>query len=120
MLKHTHLLFVAVVIIVFIARVFMAQYKPEMLQHKSQKILPHVLATLLLLTGIGLVFQGDWLSGNYGWIVAKVLAMFGFIGMGMVAIKAQGENRWYAFAGAMLFVVYIIKVAITKQAFFFI
>lgn len=119
MLKHTHLLFVAIVVIVFIARVLIAQFKPELLAAKWMKIAPHVLATVLLLTGVGLVFEGNWLAGDYGWIVAKLIAMFAFIGLGMVAIRAQGDNRWYAFAGALIMVVYIVKVAITKQAFFF-
>ncbi len=119
MLKHIHLFFVAIVVIVFIGRVLIAQFKPELLAHKAMKIVPHILASLLLLTGIALVFQGNWLSGDYGWIVAKLLAMFGFIGLGMVTIREQGERRWYAFAGSLLMVFYIVKVAITKQAFFF-
>jgi hypothetical protein len=58
MLKHLHLLFVALVTVVFLGRVYLAQTKPELLENKWFKIAPHALAGLLLLTGIGLVFQG--------------------------------------------------------------
>ncbi len=119
MLKHLHLLFVAVVIILFVIRVFLAQYKPELLANKWLKIAPHALAGLLLLSGIALVFEGNWLAGEYGWIIAKLLGMFGFIALGLVTIRSQGDKRWYAFAGALLVLIYIIRVAFTKQAFFF-
>jgi uncharacterized membrane protein SirB2 len=80
---------------------------------------PHALASLLLLSGIGLVFEGNWLAGDYAWIVAKLIGMLVFIGLGILAIKQQGDNRWYAFGGAIITIVYIVKVAITKQAFFY-
>lgn len=117
MLKHIHLLFVAVVVIVFIGRVLIAEFKPELLAHKYMKIAPHVLAGILLLSGIGLVFEGAWLSRDFAWIVAKLLAMFAFIGLGIVTIKSHGDKRWYAFAGSLLIVFYIVKVAFTKQVF---
>ena len=119
MLKHIHLLMVALVTILFVGRVLLAKFKPELLENKWLKLAPHALAGLLLLTGIGLVFEGNWLATEYGWIIAKLLAMFAFIGLGIVTLRAQGDNRWYAFAGALLVLMYIIRVAFTKQAFFF-
>jgi len=119
MLKHFHLLFVALVVITFFGRVYLAQFKPELLANKWIKISPHILASLLLLTGIGLVFQGNWLAGDYGWIVVKLLLMFGFIGLGILTMKEQGEKRWYAFAGALFCLVYIVKIAVTKHVAFF-
>ena len=118
MLKHLHLFFVAIVVVTFFGRVYLAQFKPELLANKWLKVLPHILASLLLLTGIALVFQGNWLDGNYGWIVVKLLLMFVFIGLGILTIKQQGENRWYAFAGAVFCLVYIVKIAVSKQVFF--
>ncbi len=119
MLKHLHLLFVALVVVLFFGRVYLAQFKPEMLANKWLKIGPHVLAGLLLLSGIALVFQGNWLSGEYGWIVLKLLLMFAFIGFGMLTLKQQGEKRWYALAGAVFCLAYIFKLAFTKQVTLF-
>ncbi|WP_330165376.1 SirB2 family protein [Methylomonas sp. LL1] len=118
-MKHIHLLFVALVAIGFVGRVAMAQYRPEMLAVKWVKLSPHILAGLLLLTGIGLVFQGDWLSGSYAWIVAKIILMVVFIGLGLLTMREQGQNRWLAFAGALLTLFFIVKIAVTKQVLFF-
>lgn len=115
---HTHLLLVLLVVILFVVRVLAAEYRPELLDNKALKIAPHALAALLILTGIGLVFSGNWLAGDYGWIVAKLVLLVGFIGLGILAIKQQGEKRWYAFAGALFVVAYIVKIAISKQIFF--
>ncbi|WP_231914757.1 SirB2 family protein [Methylomonas sp. DH-1] len=117
--KHLHLLLAALVAVSFIARVLATQVKPELLQRPLLKIAPHALASLLLISGIVLVFQGGWLAGSFGWIVAKVLALPVFIGLGMVAIRQSGQQRWLAFSGAMLVLFYIAGVAVHKQAFFF-
>jgi len=118
MLKHLHLLFVALVIATFFGRVYLAQFKPELLENKWIKISPHILATLLLLTGFGLAFEGNWFAGDYAWIVAKLVLMFVFIGLGLLTMKCQGEKRWYSLAGATFCLVYIIKLAFSKQVTF--
>lgn len=113
-MKHAHLLFVAAVLFTFLWRVYLAEKKPEKLAEKWIKILPHGLAAGILLTGIGLVYQGNW-SDNYGWIVGKVVLLFVFIGFGILTLRAQGKQRWMALAGALYFFVYIIDLAVTKQ-----
>ncbi|MDD1621000.1 MAG: SirB2 family protein [Methylococcaceae bacterium] len=116
-MKHLHLLFVAAVIFSFLWRVYLAEKLPEKLTEKWIKILPHGLAAGLLLSGIALVFQGNW-SDNYGWIVAKVLLMLVFIAAGLFTLREQGQRRWISFGVAMFSFVYIVKLAITKQIFF--
>jgi uncharacterized membrane protein SirB2 len=119
-MKHIHLLFVAVVALSFIGRVFLAEYRPALLAEKWIKLSPHILATLLLLSGFVLAFQGDWFAtGNYGWIIAKLVLMVAFIGLGLLTMKRQGQERWIAFGGALFCLFYIIKVAFAKQVFFF-
>lgn len=113
-MKHLHLLFVALALVSFLGRFALSQYRPEMLQLKWMNILPHVISTLLLLTGISLAFS---YPGDHGWIVAKVVALFGFIGFGIMALKLKDEKRWYAFGGALLMFAYIAKVAVTKSIF---
>ncbi len=119
-MKHLHLLFVAVVALSFIGRVILAEYRPEMLAQKWIKLSPHILASLLLLSGIVLVFQGDWLAnGEYGWIVAKLVLLVAFVGLGVMTLREQGQKRWLAFGGALFVLYYIVKVAFSKQVFFF-
>ncbi|MDD4906196.1 MAG: SirB2 family protein [Methylobacter tundripaludum] len=119
MIKILHLTFILLSISSFVGRVYLAEKRPELLEQKWIKIGPHIVNTLLLITGFTLVFQGSWLSGEYGWIVAKIIALLGYVGLGMVAIKSQGTLRWQAFAGALACFIYIGIVAVSKNAFFF-
>ncbi len=119
MIKMLHLTFVLLSIISFVGRVFLAQSRPEMLEIKWIKIGPHIVNTILLITGFTLVFQGSWLSGEYGWIVAKLIVLLGYVGLGTLAIKSQGTMRWQAFAGAVACFIYIAIVAVSKHALFF-
>ncbi|MGZ5050510.1 MAG: SirB2 family protein [Methylobacter sp.] len=119
MIKLFHLVFILLSVSSFVGRVYLAEKQPAMLEEKWIKIGPHILNGLLLLSGFALVFQGSWLSGEYGWIVAKLIALVAYVGLGIVAIKSQGELRWKAFAGAMACFIYIAAVAVTKSAFIF-
>ena len=116
-MKHLHLLFVVLVIGGYLWRVYLAEKKPAMLAEKWMKILPHGLAAGLLLSGIALVFQGNW-SENYGWIVTKVFLLVVFILFGIFSLREQGQRRWLSFGVAIYCFVYIVKVAVSKQVFF--
>jgi uncharacterized membrane protein SirB2 len=119
MIKILHLTFILLSISSFVGRVYLAEKRPEMLEQKWIKVGPHIVNTLLLITGLMLIFQGQWLSGEFGWIVAKIIALLGYIGLGMIAIKSQGALRWQAFAGAIACFMYIAIVAVSKHAFIF-
>ena len=116
-MKHLHLLFIAISLISFLGRVAVMQFRPEMMKLKWVNITPHAINTVVILTGVSLVLQGHWLEGEFGWIVAKILALFGYVGLGMMTIKCADEKRWYAFGGALLLFMYIVKVAVTKSIF---
>lgn len=116
-MKHLHLLFVALAFVSFAGRLALAEFKPDMLSQKWLKIAPHAIAGLLLLSGLVLVFQGNWLAGDYGWIVAKVLILPGFIVLGLLAMKREGAERWKMAGGALLCFLYIAKIAVSKSIF---
>lgn len=119
MIKIFHLSFVLISIFSFVGRVILSETHPEILKRKPFKIAPHVIDTLLLLSGITLVFQGSWLSTQYGWIIAKLVALIGYIGLGVLTMRNRGTVRWAAFVGAMACFVYIGIVAVTKNPLFF-
>lgn len=119
MIKIIHLSFALLSFASFIGRVYLSENNAEILKEKVFKIAPHVIDTLLLLSGITLVFQGQWLSGNYAWIIAKMLALMVYIGLGVVVMKNRGSVRWTAFAGAITCFVYIGMVAVTKNVLLF-
>ena len=119
MIKIFHLTFILLSIFSFVGRVILSETHPAILKRKVFKISPHVIDTLLLVSGITMVFQGGWLSTEYGWIIAKIVALMGYIGLGVVVMRNRGTTRWLAFVGAMACFVYIGIVAVTKNAFFF-
>jgi uncharacterized membrane protein SirB2 len=110
-MKSLHLLFVVLSLGSFLGRVALAQFRPEMLELKWVKISPHILNGFLLLTGFSLAFS---YPGDHGWIAAKLVALIGYIGLGVLTLKRTDITRWYAFGGALLLFVYIAKVAVTK------
>ncbi|MEI6145264.1 MAG: invasion protein [Methylococcales bacterium] len=120
MLKTLHLTFILLSLISFVGRVILSEVNPELLKLKVLKIAPHILNALLIGSGFVLVFQGDWLSGDFGWIIAKLLVLIAYIGLGLFVMKSQGTKKWVAFIAAMACIVYIGIVAVTKNPWFFI
>jgi uncharacterized membrane protein SirB2 len=118
MFKIVHLICVVLTIIGFVGRVVLAETQPSLLKKKTFKIVPHVIDSLLVLSGVTLVIQGHWLSGEHGWLIAKLTALFGYIGFGVVALRVRGNVRWLAFVGAISCFTYIVIVAVTKNALF--
>ncbi|MGZ8226826.1 MAG: SirB2 family protein [Methylovulum sp.] len=119
MIKIFHLTLVVITIFSFVGRVILSETHPQFLKRKSLVIAPHVIDTLLLVSGIILVFQGQWLSADYGWLIAKIVALIGYIGLAVVVMRSRGTVRWLAFVGAMICFVYIGIVAVTKNPVFF-
>lgn len=118
-MKTLHLLFIALSVAGFLGRVALSELKPQMLALKWVAIGPHILNAGLLLTGFILVFQGNWLAGDYGWIIAKIVVLVAYIILAMMAIKKQGTVKWAAFGAALLCVAYIGMVAVKKDPWFF-
>lgn len=119
MIKSIHIVLALTSFFGFITRVVLSEVNSEFLQHKWLKISPHVIDTLLLVSGITLVFQGNWLAGEYGWLTAKIIALLGYIGLGVLVMHRRGTVRWIALAGSVTCYTYILMVAISKNPFIF-
>lgn len=117
MIKSIHMLFIVLSVGSFITRIILAEFKPDILRAKIMKIIPHVIDTILLLSGITLVFQGNWIAGEYGWIITKLIMLIAYIGFGVMAMHSRGIKRWGAFVLALACFGYILSVAITKHGF---
>ncbi len=117
MIKLIHLVFIFSSFISFTGRMALSVYKPSLLQNKLIKIAPHVIDTLLLISGITLVFQGNWLDGEFGWITSKLTLLLGYIGFGVMAMRLKGINRWVGFIAAITCFIAIFITAITKNGF---
>lgn len=114
MLKILHLCFITLAISGFIARFILLHIQPEYLERKLIKITPHIIDSLLLLSGAILIFQGQWFSGQFGWIIAKFILLFVYIKLGIMSFKHEGSQRYAAFIGAIISFACILVIAITK------
>ncbi len=120
MIKFVHLSFILFSLISFVGRFALSIVKPEVLEQKMFKIAPHVINGILLLSGILLVFQGNWLDGAYGWIIGKIVLILAYIYLGLMAFKLPNkQHRMYAFAGGIACFLTIAMIAVKKSVFFF-
>ena len=87
------------------------------LQVKWITITPHVVDTLLLVSAIVLASQWGWAALTMPWLLAKIVALLLYIGVGMVALR-RGRTmvvRVYAWVIALGLFGYIVAVALTKN-----
>jgi uncharacterized membrane protein SirB2 len=87
-----------------------------LLQHRLTRILPHVIDTVFLLSGIGLVAVLQIPVSDAPWLIAKIVALVVYILLGTVALK-RGRTpaiRQVSFVLALAAFAYIVGVAIYK------
>ncbi len=105
----------------FFARGILMVRESPWLQQRVVKILPHVVDTVLLVSAITLASQWGWAALHMPWIVAKIVTLLLYIGLGVVALRPWFSMRvrvgaWLAALGAF---VYIVAVAISKNPLVF-
>jgi len=88
------------------------------LRKKWVRVAPHIVDTLLLVTGILLALRIQQYPFIQGWLTAKLLALVAYIVVGAVGLK-YGKTRKIrvtAWLGAIVIFGYIVLVALTRQA----
>ena len=89
-----------------------------LLATRFARIAPHVVDTVLLASA----FLLAWASGQYpfsqSWLTAKVVALAVYVLLGTIALRRgrTSRTRAWAFAFAMGTALYIVSVAITRDA----
>ncbi len=119
MFKFIHIFLVLFSLFSFISRAVLSEVKPDVLLKKWLKIAPHVLDTLLIISGIILVIKGQWLSAQHDWLIGKLVILIFYIGFGILTMHSLGKRRWLAFTAAIACFSYIMVVAISKNPLFF-
>lgn len=109
-IKHLHVTSAVLSILFFVVRAYWSVSGSGWLQARFVKIAPHVIDTILLVCGI-------WLAtviGLHDWIIAKIIALVFYIGVGTIAIKRGRSPQMRALAAivAVLIFFYIVGVAL--------
>lgn len=116
-LKYLHALTVVVTLALFLLRGFWMLADSPRLQARWLKIAPHINDTLLLTAAIALLLVGSLNPLDHPWIMAKIIGLLAYIGLGTVALKRGRTKsiRVKAMIAALGVFAYIIAVAVTKQ-----
>ena len=115
-LKHLHLTFVALSLLAFFVRGIWLFMNSSMLSKKWVKILPHIFSTILLVSGIVLAVHLSMSPGSQPWLMAKIIGLIVYIGLGVAAFKVPNPNaRKLLWVSALIVFAYIVCVAISKN-----
>ena len=91
-------------------------------QSRIAKTLPQVVDTVLLLSAVALAAMMGINPVHVPWLLAKILGLLLYIGLGMVALRPRfGRNtRATAWVLALLVLTWIVSVAVLKDPLGFI
>lgn len=122
LIKHLHILTVIITATLFLLRFFWQRSGSAMMKRRWVRIVPHVNDTLLLLTGVSLVLITHFypFTPQGSWLTEKLLGVIIYIALGFVALSRRprtDRTRWVAFVIALLALVIIIRLAVTKMPF---
>ncbi|MBV8468992.1 MAG: SirB2 family protein [Burkholderiaceae bacterium] len=84
---------------------------------RPARTLPHLIDSVLLLSALALAYTVGFTPANSPWLLAKLLALPVYIGLGVVALRPQSPPglRLLAWLAALLVLAYIVSVAISKS-----
>lgn len=116
-IKHIHLTFVILSLLAFFVRGIWLFMNSSMLNKKWVKILPHIISTILLISGIVLAVHLGMSPGSQPWLMAKIIGLVVYILLGVAAFKVPNPGaRKVLWVSALFVFAYILSVAITKNA----
>jgi len=117
-MKTIHVTFAALSFIGFFIRgVWMLRDSP-LLKQRWVKITPQVVDTVLLASAILLAVQLHMSPLDQPWLMAKIIALVAYIGVGLVALRFGRTKgiRTIAWLLGMVIFSYIASVAVSKSA----
>ena len=114
-LKHIHVAFVALSLLTFLVRGVWLFVDSAMLGERWVKLLPHVVNTILLASGIALAMYLSMSPGNQPWLMAKIVGLIAYVGLGVAAFRASGPTaRKLLWTSALVAFAFIVSVAVRK------
>ena len=120
-LKHLHMGCAFLSIAGFTLRGYWMLIDSPLLLRRPAKVLPHMIDTLLLASAVGMLLIWRLSPLQSDWLIAKIIALLVYIGLGMVALRfgKSRKTRVNAWLLALLTAGYIVSVAYSKSAWGF-
>ena len=115
-LKHAHLTFVLLSVILFYFRFYHVQLAGKSLP-KLLKVLPHIIDTLLIATAVGLCIVLQQYPLIVSWLTFKVFFVIAYIVFAALAIKSANKQKAILMlTGASISLILAAFMAVTKLA----
>ena len=112
LLKHIHLVTIALSLSGFLLRSYWRFFSPEKLNRRLVKILPHINDTLLLASAIGLTLILHQYPFVHHWLTAKVILLLVYIFAGAVSLRTR-------FSQSTSFAAFILAISSFSGIVFF-
>ncbi|MCK4950410.1 MAG: SirB2 family protein [Gammaproteobacteria bacterium] len=115
--KAAHILCAISSISFFIIRGIWMMQSSQRLAQSWVKITSRSIDTALLMSALGLMFITEQFPGTMGWLTAKLLALFVYISLGMIALHwgKTKQIRISAWIASLVVFSYIVSVALTRS-----
>lgn len=117
--KHSHMVFVSITIILFNLRFWMLAARPQKPLPGILKAMPHINDTMLLFTGLWLMKLTHFTPFNAPWLAVKIVLLLVYIGFGVAMMRsAPRSSKFYVtYLCAMACVATIVYMALFKPYF---
>ncbi|MGF1759250.1 SirB2 family protein [Photobacterium sagamiensis] len=117
--KSFHVITVCISLSLFVLRFILISRKSGWAQHPVLKVLPHINDSMLLMSGMALIGITRFIPFTPAapWLTVKLGCVIGYIFTGSFALKPS-TSQWQRsvfFIGALGWVIFILKLAISKQ-----
>ena len=86
-LKHLHMTTAYLTITLFALRLLLDAVGRPCWRQTPLRFIPHINDTILLVAAIALVFVAGYASAMPGWLITKIVLLFGYIIAGVFALK---------------------------------
>ena len=116
-LKMLHMVSAVASISGFLLRGYWMMMESDRLQRKLVRIVPHIVDTVFLLSGIALIMMLNLNVLSQPWLLAKFAGLIVYIVLGTIAIRRGStlQIRIIAFTAALAVFAYIVGVALLKS-----
>lgn len=119
LLKHLHIAAAMLSMALFLLRAAWSVTQSPARRRRWVRVVPHVIDTLLLASGITLMVTLRAWPGETPWLAAKLTALVGYIGLGSLAIRRgrTPAGRAAAALAALAVFLYIAGAAVMHDPY---
>lgn len=120
-MKHLHMMIALISVVLFTLRFYWTLAGSAQLEKKWVKITPHIIDTLLLGLGVGLMMKLALNPFDQLWLGEKLIAVVAYIFTGYYTLKLARNRTMQVigYLGAMGWILLVARLAMSKENLFF-